>query len=344
MIMRDNPRPDRWSNKYVGYGVRGSIMALCCVAVLAIAPAHAATGGLFGQGRPAGTGGVTTISGAAGGGVVPWALISGYGNGHQIGFTAFYTNFTTANYDGNAYGVSAGIDNRVELSLTQQSFSIGGTGPYLATTLLGAPSCTASGSPCALGGPLQENAAINQDIVGVKVRVFGNTIYQQRTWLPQVSVGAQYHHNEDAALMGALGTKASGTSYYLALTKVWMKGVLGHPTLLDFTLDATRANYNGLFGFQGPSGNDNNSYHYEPEVSAGLFLNPKVVVGGEWRAMPNNTLAVGPVVSHEDAWKDVFVAYIPNKNISITAAYAMLGHIASVPNNNGLYTSITVSF
>ncbi|MCL4554412.1 MAG: DUF3034 family protein, partial [Actinobacteria bacterium] len=38
-----------------------------------------------------------------------------------------------------------------------------------------------------------------------------------------------------------LGTKTSGASYYVALTKVWLKGLLGHVTVVDFTLDATRA-------------------------------------------------------------------------------------------------------
>ncbi|MHB8253485.1 MAG: DUF3034 family protein [Acidiferrobacter sp.] len=291
---------------------------------------------LFGQGRPAGTGGVTTINGAAGGGLVPWALIGGYGTGRQVGFSAFYTNVATANFDTNSYGVLAGIGNRVEVSIAQQNFSLGNTGPYLATTL-GAKSLGNA------GGILQTNAAINQDIVGVKVRVFGNTIYQQHTWMPQVAVGAQYHHNEDDALMDALGTKSSGMSYDLALTKVWMKGFLGHATLLDFTLDATRANYNGLFGFQGPAA-AGNKYHYEPEVSAGIFLDPHVVVGGEYRAMPQNENNGGPAFSQSNAWKDIFVAYVPNKSISLTFAYAMLGHIASIPNNNGLYTSLTASF
>lgn len=319
---------------------RGGIVAAWGAGVLLVPlTAQAAStqshGGLFGQSRPLGTGGVTAINGAAGGGIVPWALINGYGGAGQVGFTVFYSNATTPNFDANGYGVAAGIDNRVEVSIAQQNFDLGNTGPYIADTLLNAP---ADANP---GAPLQDNAAINQDIIGVKVRVFGNTIYQQHTWMPQVAVGAQYHHNEDGALMRALGARASGTSYYVALTKVWMNGLLGHVTLLDFTLDATRANYNGLFGFQGPT---DNRYHYEPEVSAGMFLNPHVVVGGEYRAMPQNELNVGPVVSRSDAWKDVFLAYIPNKSVSLTLAYAMLGHVAGIPNTDALYTSVTASF
>ncbi len=318
----------------------GGVAIGCAAALLGMpltAQAAVKSGGLFGQSRPAGTGGVTTISGAAGGGLVPWALIAGYGGAGQIGFTASYTHASTANFNANGYGVAAGIDNRVEVSITQQNFDLGNTGPYLATAL-GAQSLSA------VGQPLQNNAAINQDIIGLKVRVFGNAL-AQGTWMPQVAVGAQYHHNEDGALMKDLGASASGGSYYLALTKVWLKGLLGHVTLLDFTLDATRANYNGLFGFAGPT---DNRYHYEPEVSAGVFLDPHVMVGGEYRAMPQNELLVGnpagPMVSQSNAWKDVFMAYIPNKNVSLTLAYAMLGHIAGIPNSNGLYTSVTASF
>ena len=328
--------------------IRGVLLpggvAIGCAAALLGMPlsAQAATkdAGLFGQSRPAGTGGITSISGAAGGGLVPWALIAGYGGPGQIGFTASYTHASTANFNANGYGVAAGIDNRVEVSLTQQNFDLGNTGPYLAGVLAGtAPSCS-PGSLCAPGAVLADNTAINQDIVGVKVRVFGNALVQG-TWMPQVAVGAEYHHNEDGALMKDLGASASGGSYYLALTKVWLKGLLGHVTLLDVTVDATRANYNGLFGFGGPT---DNRYHYEPEVSAGVFLDPHVVVGGEYRAMPQNELALGPAVSQSNAWKDVFMAYIPNKNVSLTLAYAMLGHIASIPNSNGLYTSVTASF
>ena len=299
----------------------GGVAISCAAALLGMpltAQAAAKGGGLFGQSRPAGTGGITSISGAAGGGLVPWALIAGYGGAGQVGFTASFTHASTANFNANGYGVAAGIDNRVEVSIAQQNFDVGNT--------LGAPNV---------------GATFTQDIIGLKVRVFGNTIADQGTWMPQVAVGAQYHHNESAGLMNALnlGTKASGTSYYLALTKVWLKGLLGHVTLLDFTLDATRANYNGLFGFQGAN---NPSYHYEPEVSAGVFLDPHVVVGGEYRSMPR--VMQRGTASPANAWKDVFMAYIPNKNVSLTLAYAMLGHIAGVPNSNGLYTSVTASF
>ena len=309
--------------------------------VLTFSPwlAHA---NIFGEGRILGTGGVTTVSGAAGGGIVPWALIGGYGDNEQIGYTAFYTNLATSNYLLNAYGGSVGIDNRVEISLAQQSLGLGNTANFLDTEL---------GEPAGSNVPLQNGTDLTQDIVGLKVRLFGNAIYQQNTWLPQVAFGVQYHRNHNvglggsANLLGVLGAKSNGTSYYLAATKVWLDGLWGHTTLLDVDVDATRANQNGLLGFEGVQ---NTRYHYEPEVSAGIFLNRRVVLGGEYRAMPQNQLlgdnATGNALSQTNAWKDLYVAYIPNKNFSITVAYAMLGHVATLNNQSGLYTSVTASF
>lgn len=297
---------------------------------------------IFGQGRILGTGGVTSVSGAGGGGVVPWALISGYGDNEQIGYTAFYTNLATSNYLLNSYGGAVGIANRVEISLAQQSLGLGNTANFLDTEL---------GEPAGTNAPLQNGTDLTQDIVGLKVRLFGNAVYDQNTWLPQVAFGVQYHHNEDvnlgggATLLNVLGAKGSGTSYYLAATKIWIDGLLGHTTLLDIDVDATRANQNGLLGFEGVN---NTRYHYEPEVSAGVFLNRHVVLGGEYRAMPQNQLlgdnATGNALTTSNAWKDIYLAYIPNKNFSVTVAYAMLGHVATINNQSGLYTSITASF
>lgn len=45
--------------------------------------------------RLVGTGGVNQVEGAGGGGLTPWALISGYGTDKQIGVSAFYTHAET---------------------------------------------------------------------------------------------------------------------------------------------------------------------------------------------------------------------------------------------------------
>ncbi|MEL5848452.1 MAG: DUF3034 family protein [Candidatus Igneacidithiobacillus chanchocoensis] len=80
----------------------------------------------------------------------------------------------------------------------------------------------------------------------------------------------------------------------------------------------------------------------------GVFLNRHVVLGGEYRAMPQNQLignnALGDAVSKTSAWKDVYVAWFPYKQLSLTAAYVDLGTIATEQSQSGLYLSLTTSF
>ena len=98
----------------------------------------------------------------------------------------------------------------------------------------------------------------------------------------------------------------------------------------------TKANQNGLLGF---GGDLDNSYKFEPEVSLAVLLSENVAVGGEYRRMPQEL-----TIATQKDWADAFVAYFPNKNLSLTFGYATLGSIAGAPNQNGLYLSGTVSF
>src|SRR5579863_5036944 len=71
------------------------------------------------------TGGVTEIEGAGGGGLTPWALIAGLGTDSQVGASASCTRVRPQNFALDSCGVAVGIDNRVELSLARQEFSLG---------------------------------------------------------------------------------------------------------------------------------------------------------------------------------------------------------------------------
>ena len=53
---------------------------------------------LSGGGRLLLTGGVSTIEGAGGGGLVPWALIGGYGTRNELGLSAFATGVDTKDF------------------------------------------------------------------------------------------------------------------------------------------------------------------------------------------------------------------------------------------------------
>src|SRR6478736_6454971 len=91
-----------------------SLAAFACCAL----PAYA------GQGRLLATGGATQVEGSAGGGIVPWAVLAGYGTDQQLGGTAFYTRVDTGDYALDAYGAAFTLHNRLELSVARQSFDL----------------------------------------------------------------------------------------------------------------------------------------------------------------------------------------------------------------------------
>lgn len=341
-----------------------------------IASAAIGQASLFGMGRILGTGAVTAVDGAAGGGINPWAVISGYGTNQQIGTTAFYSHVMLSNYNLDDYGASVGLFNRIELSFARQSFSLGNTGQVLDNRILNAavqpnnpfPYGTSTTAALAAdkafsGGPafFGSNYDLNQDIVGLKVRLFGNIVYDQNWWEPQVSVGIDYHHSEmPKDLADTLHVTRNAMSYYLSATKVWLHGLFGLTTLADVNIQVTNANQQGLLGFGGVNGM---GYKVLPAASVGVFLNRHVVLGGEYRDMPQNQLiaasgtvvtppgnvplhlgTVGDAVSKTSAWKDVYVAWFPYKQLSLTAAYVNLGTIATEKNQSGLYLSLTTSF
>lgn len=267
------------------------------------------------------TGGVTDVEGSAGGGITPWAVIAGYDTNEESDVTGFYTNVTTPNFTLNDIGAAAGFDDRVEISAAQQRFGLGPTGDL-----------------ALMVGP---NYELRQNIFGVKLRLFGNLVYDQDSWMPELSVGAHYYNNtselDGTSTVKLLGAKDNnGEDFYIAATKLWIGAFFGRDLLGNLTLRATKANQDGLLGF---GGDLENSYKVEPEASLVVLLNDNIGVGGEYRRMPQEL----SIATQRD-WADAFVAYFPNKNLSLTFGYATLGTIAGAPNQNGLYLSATASF
>jgi hypothetical protein len=99
---------------------------------------------------------------------------------------------------------------------------------------------------------------------------------------------------------------------------------------------ATRANQLGLLGF---GGDKRDSYSAQFEGTAGVFLTDRLLLGAEYRSKPDNLS-----VFREQAWGDVFLAFVPNKHVAVTAAYAKLGDIADKPNQKAWYLSGHLSF
>ena len=258
------------------------------------------------------TGGVNAIEGAGGGGLATWALIGGLGTEDQFGGNAFYTNIAMDDFRLTSSGVLLGIRDRVELSLARQRLDTQDAGS-------------------ALG--IGRGFKISQDIFGIKVRLLGDAVLEQDSWLPQVSAGLQHKRNDQAALLQALGARDdSGTDFYLAASKLY----LSSSVLLNATVRLTKANQLGLLGF---GGDRNDSYRPQIELSAALLLRRDLALGAEYRSKPDNLS-----FADEGDWASAFIAWQPNKNIAVTIAYTALGDIATFSKQRGAYISLQLGF
>jgi hypothetical protein len=287
------------------------LLALCAAASAALArPATAED--LVYRGKLLLTGGVSTIEGSGGGGLASWATITGYETPDGIGANVHATQVKTDDYTLRTKGVALGLFDRMELSLSEQEFDTGATGAKLG---------------------LGKGFTFTQRVVGVKLRVAGDAVYDQDRLLPQIAVGVQRKTNDQEAVIQAVGGKdAAGTDYYVAATKL----LLDKSLLLNGTLRATKANQTGLLGF---GGDRNDGYSAQFEGSAAWLLTRRLAVGAEYRSKPDN---LG--FAKEDDWADLFAAYAINKTLSVTAAYVALGDIATFDKQRGLYLSLQAGF
>jgi Protein of unknown function (DUF3034) len=254
------------------------------------------------QGKILATSGVSQVEGAGGGGLTPWAIITGYGTSDSVGANAHYTYVRTGDQSLNSVGFAAGLFDRVELSYTNENFRF-------------------HSGLLSMGG----DTSIREDVYGMKVKLFGDIVYDQDKWYPQVAVGAMYKKNRglDIPVLGVsdfsptnLGAKHdAGTDIYIAATKLY----LSESILVNLTLRATKANQFGLLGF---GGDRNDSYHVEPEGSLAYLFTRNLAAGAEYRAKPHNLN-----IDSESGAYDFFVAYFLTRNVSLTAAYVDLGTI-----------------
>lgn len=256
------------------------------------------------------TGGVNQIEGAGGGGLTPWALIGGYGSEGQYGANAWVTRVDTDDYVLDAYGVLAGFDDRLELSYARQRFD---------TRAVGA----------ALG--LGRGYTFEQDILGAKLRLFGDAVLEQDSPWPQIALGVQHKRNRNGAVVRAIGAEDdSGTDLYLSATKLY----LAQSLLLNGTLRYTEANQIGILGF----GGDQGSGSLEFEGSVAYLLTRKLALGAEFRTKPDQ---LG--IADEELWWDVFLAWAPNRHFSVTLAWVELGHVV-IADQSGVYLSVQAGF
>ena len=291
-------------------------MLSCCAPALAE--------GMFGdQGKLLLTAGFSTIEGAGGGGITPWALITGYGSSDSWGANTYFTGIALRDFSFSAAGVGVGIRDRIELSFSRQMLE-------------------------ANDGAL-DGISVSQDVIGAKLRLFGDAVYAQDSWAPQVAIGVMAKHHRgirDGARIGAadlvsveqLGASdEDGIDYYASATKLW----LAQGLLVNATVRYTRANQFGLLGF---GGDRNDAATIQGEATVAYLLRRKVAIGVEYRTRDRNLS-----IDDESAAWDAFVAWTPNRHVSIVAAYVNVGSIAAPltgqsSDQAGVYLSAQVGF
>ena len=289
--------------------MRLPISALALTATLLSSPARAETSwDMFDGGKLLATGGVSQVEGTGGGGLANWALITGYGTRDGIGGNVHYTAVPLPDYSLQSAGAAVGLFDRLELSYAWQEFDTKDVG-------------------AALG--LGRGFTFHQNIFGAKLKLIGDAVYDQDSWLPQISIGLQHKENDRGAVIAAVGGKGSvGTDYYVAASKLF----LAQSLLVNVTLRETKANQFGILGFGGDKHND---YSTQFEGSAAYLISRRFAVGAELRTKPSN---LG--VAHEGAAWDLFAAYFLNKNLSLTVAYADMGNLVIKNDQQGAYLSL----
>jgi hypothetical protein len=286
--------------------------------------APAGAEGWFGdQGKLLLTAGFSSVEGAGGGGITPWALITGYGSSDSWGANTYVTGIGLHDFDFTAVGVGVGIRDRVELSFSRQMLE-------------------------ATDGALN-GISVSQDVIGAKLRILGDAVYAQDSWAPQLAIGVLAKRNrgiEDGARIGApdlvsvtqLGASdEDDVDYYISATKLW----LAQGLFVNATIRYTRANQFGLLGF---GGDRNDDAEVQAEGTLAYLVRRKIAVGVEYRTRGRNLS-----VDEESAAWDAFIAWTPNRHISIVAAYANLGSIAApltgqTADQDGAYLSAQVGF
>jgi len=263
---------------------------------------------MFDAGKLLATGGVSQVEGTGGGGLANWALITGYGTRDGIGGNVHYTAVPLPDYSLQSAGVAVGLFDRLELSYAWQEFDTKDVG-----TALG----------------LGRGFTFHQNIFGAKLKLVGDAVYDQDSWLPQISIGLQHKENDRGVVIAAVGGKGSvGTDYYVAASKLFLEQSL----LVNVTVRETKANQLGILGFGGDKHND---YSTQFEGSAAYLISRRFAVGAELRTKPSNLR-----VAHEGAAWDLFAAYFLNKNLSLTVAYADMGNLVIKNDQQGAYLSL----
>lgn len=259
------------------------------------------------DGRLRGSGGLISIDGAAGGGLVPWATIAGHNERGQWDLLASASVVDTGDFDLRSGAVALGWGNRAELSLARLS--------------LGLDELVARGA--------FPDTRLDTDIIGAKLRLGGDLIYG---WAPQFAAGLQWRRSRDAELVAMSSAEDDrGVDVYLSASKLWIDGLAGRRTLASLTLRSTSAHQLGLAGFS-----DRRSLVLEGSFA--VFVHPDWLVGVEYRGKPDRL-----ELASEDDWADLFVAWLPTRHWQLALGHVDLGTIGGLSGQRGYYLGFTGS-
>lgn len=256
------------------------------------------------DGRLAGTGGVSSINGTGGGGLTSWASLASYADSGQTGGTVYASRADVDNFQLDVLGASATLSDRLEVAVARQRFTIKAT-----------------------------DSRIEQDRFTAKLRLAGDLLYGN---MPQLSISAEHGRLRDTATALAVGATATqDTDYVLSAARAWIDGVFHRTTLLNVNLRRSQANQYGILGF----GGDEADRKWHAEAAFAWFATRDIAIGAEYRQKPDNLSAL-----REQSARDLFVAWFPNKRLSVTGAWLDLGAIAGQADQTGFYLSLQAAF
>ena len=153
-----------------------------------------------------------------------------------------------------------------------------------------------------------------------KSALIGDAVWDQDTLLPQIAVGVQYKRADKGAVIRAVGGKQTAERRFLRLRH---QGVLAQSLVLDATVRFTKANQFGLLGFGGDkrrrtaarSSRGRRGCSSRATCSSAANIAPSPTI---WASRARTTPTT------------LFAAWAVAPHLSLTAAYADLGDIATV--------------
>jgi hypothetical protein len=152
-------------------------------------------------------------------------------------------------------------------------------------------------------------------------------------WIPALTFGAHYKYNDGISevnnqvfgLLASHGiTRNHGLDYTLYASKMFTQ--LPVPVLLQLGGRATEGVWEGLGGFT-------DSYNFELEGNAVVFLSHSLALAGEYKQQPTDYRPIGSLVQKADDWFTLDAVFILNKHMTLAAGYAHFGKMLNHRDN-----------